>query len=117
MKISIHGKEVVIKDQVRKVVQSILSVKNYIGTVASTEPHAALAWTGVLIILPVSLLTLDALCCADCCLWQVIANPITQDDDAMDGLEYISELLVRCKVTEDTYRENLACTLAASNSR
>ncbi|KKZ62642.1 hypothetical protein EMCG_03052 [[Emmonsia] crescens] len=98
MKISIHGKEVVIKDQVRKVVQSILSVKNYIGTVASTEPHAALAWTGVLIILP------------------VIANPITQDDDAMEGLEYISELLVRCKVTEDTYRENLACTLAASYS-
>ncbi|OJD19429.1 hypothetical protein AJ78_00603 [Emergomyces pasteurianus Ep9510] len=98
MKISIHGKDVVIRDQVRKVVQSILSVKDYIGTVASTEPHAALAWTGVLILLP------------------VIAHPITQDDDALDGLEYISELLVRCKVTEDTYRENLACTLAASNS-
>ncbi|KLJ11401.1 hypothetical protein EMPG_09706 [Blastomyces silverae] len=98
MKVSIHGKDVVIRDQVRKVVHSILSVKDYIGTVASVEPHAALAWTGVMIILP------------------AIANPITQDDDAMEGLEYISELLVRCKVTEDTYRENLACTLAASSS-
>ncbi|PGH10423.1 hypothetical protein GX51_00182 [Blastomyces parvus] len=99
MKISIHGKDVVIRDQVRKVVHSILSVKDYISTVASVEPHAALAWTGVMSILP------------------AIANPITQDDDAMEGLEYISELLVRCKVTEDTYRENLACTLVASSSR
>ncbi|EEQ83837.2 WD domain-containing protein [Blastomyces dermatitidis ER-3] len=98
MRISIHGKDVVIKDQVRKVVHSILSVKDYIGTVASVEPHAALVWTGVMIILP------------------AIANPITQDDDAMEGIEYISELLVRCKVMEDTYRENLACTLAASSS-
>ncbi|OAX84576.1 hypothetical protein ACJ72_01054 [Emergomyces africanus] len=98
MKISLNGKDVVIRDQVRKVVQSILSAKGYIGTLASTEPHAALAWTGVMILLP------------------VIAHPITQDDDALEGLEYISELLVRCKVTEDTYRENLACTLSASNS-
>ncbi|OJD26863.1 hypothetical protein ACJ73_01743 [Blastomyces percursus] len=93
----LEQRNVVIRDQVRKFVHSILSVKDYIGTVASVEPHAAVAWTGVMIILP------------------AIANPITQDDDAAEGLEYISELLVRCKVTEDTYHENLACTLAASS--
>lgn len=54
MKISIHGKDVVIRDQARKVVHSILSVKDYIGSIAFAEPHAALAWAGILIILPVS---------------------------------------------------------------
>ncbi|EDN02269.1 predicted protein [Histoplasma mississippiense (nom. inval.)] len=97
MKISIHGKDVVIRDQARKVVHSILSVKDYIGSIAFAEPHAALAWAGILIILP------------------VITNPITQAEYGTEGLEYISELLVRCKVTEDTYRENLACVLATSS--
>ncbi|KAL2371226.1 hypothetical protein RJZ57_004350 [Blastomyces gilchristii] len=31
-------------------------------------------------------------------------NAITQDGEAMDGLEFISELLVRCKVREDVIR-------------
>ncbi|EGC40965.1 conserved hypothetical protein [Histoplasma capsulatum var. duboisii H88] len=97
MKISIHGKDVVIRDKARKVVHSILSVKDYIGSIAFAEPHAALAWAGILIILP------------------VITNPITQAEYGTEGLEYISELLVRCKVTEDTYRENLACVLATSS--
>ena len=34
---------------------------------------------------------------------QILLNPVTQDDDAMAGLEYISALLLRCKVIEDTY--------------
>ena len=34
---------------------------------------------------------------------QVLLNPVTQDDDAMEGLGYVSELLLRCKVIEDTY--------------
>ncbi|EER45012.1 predicted protein [Histoplasma capsulatum H143] len=97
MKISIHGKDVVIRDKARKVVHSILSVKDYIGSIAFAEPHAALAWAGILIILP------------------VITNPITQAEYGTEGLEYISELLVRCKVMEDTYRENLACVLATSS--
>lgn len=37
---------------------------------------------------------------------KLVRNPITQFDDATDGLGYISELLVRCRLIEDTY--NLA---------
>ncbi|KAF4631978.1 hypothetical protein G7Y89_g6154 [Cudoniella acicularis] len=85
IKITVSGKEVVVKDQVRKIVTAILSAKDFIGSVVSSEPHAALAWAGVLIALP------------------VLLNPVTQDDDAMKGLAYISDLLVRWKVTEDTY--------------
>lgn len=34
---------------------------------------------------------------------QVLLKPFAQYDDAMEGLGYISDLLVRCKVTEDTF--------------
>ncbi|OCK75173.1 hypothetical protein K432DRAFT_274329, partial [Lepidopterella palustris CBS 459.81] len=85
LKIVVSGKEVVVKEQVRKVVHAILSAKDFIGSAVSAEPHAALAWAGVLVVLP------------------ILLNPVTQDDDAMEGLGYISDLLIRCKVTEDTY--------------
>jgi uncharacterized protein YlzI (FlbEa/FlbD family) len=55
LKITVSGKEVVVKDQVRKVVYAILSAKDFIGSAVSSEPHAALAWAGVLVILPVGI--------------------------------------------------------------
>lgn len=39
---------------------------------------------------------------------KVFLNAVTKDDDAMKGLEDISDLLVRCKVREDTYRRRIA---------
>jgi hypothetical protein len=49
----VSGKEVIVKEQVRKVVHAILSAKDYVGSAVIPEPHAALAWAGVLVILPV----------------------------------------------------------------
>lgn len=54
LKVSVGKKEVIVNEQVRKVVYAILSVKDFIGSAVSAEPHAALAWAGVLVILPVS---------------------------------------------------------------
>jgi hypothetical protein len=34
---------------------------------------------------------------------QLLSNPVTQVEDAKDGLEYISDLLIRYKVVEITY--------------
>jgi hypothetical protein len=53
LKIIVGGKEVVVKEQVGKVVHTILSVMDFIRVAVSVEPHAALAWAGVLVILPV----------------------------------------------------------------
>lgn len=102
-----NGKEVIVKEQVGKVVRAILSVKDFIRSAVSTEPHAALAWAGVLVILPVSiymqiLFHFSMLTSA----LQILVNPVTQDDNAMEGLGYISELLLRCKVIEITYRKS-----------
>jgi hypothetical protein len=55
LKITVDKKEVVVRDQVRKAAQAILSAKDFIGTAISSGPHASLAWAGVLVILPVSI--------------------------------------------------------------
>lgn len=55
LKITLQGREIVVREQVRKIVQAILSAKDFIGSAVSAEPQAALAWVGVLVILPVSI--------------------------------------------------------------
>lgn len=55
LKFTVSGVEVDVREQVRKVVHAILCAKDFIGVAISAEPHASLAWAGVLIILPVTI--------------------------------------------------------------
>jgi hypothetical protein len=55
LKITVGGKEVIVKELVSKIVSVIISTKDFISSAVSAEPHAALAWAGVLVILPVSI--------------------------------------------------------------
>jgi hypothetical protein len=55
LKISVNWKEVVVREQIRKVVHTILCAKDFIGPAISVEPHAALVWAGVLVVLPVGI--------------------------------------------------------------
>jgi hypothetical protein len=57
LKLTLGGREVVVKEQIRKVVNMIISAKDLIGLAVSADPHAALAWAGVLVVLPVSTYT------------------------------------------------------------
>ena len=43
-----------IEDPACKAIHMIIAFQGIIGDVASVEPHAALAWTGVVTLLPVS---------------------------------------------------------------
>jgi hypothetical protein len=43
-----------IKDPACKAIHMIIAYQGIIGDIVSVEPHAALAWTGVVAILPVS---------------------------------------------------------------
>jgi hypothetical protein len=54
LKIKVKGKEIVVAEQIRKTILVVLSAKDFIGSAVSAEPHAALAWAGVCLILPVS---------------------------------------------------------------
>lgn len=55
LKISVGGKEVVVKELVGKIVSVVISAKSFISSAVSAEPHAALAWAGILVVLPVSI--------------------------------------------------------------
>ncbi|RAH68755.1 uncharacterized protein BO66DRAFT_121094 [Aspergillus aculeatinus CBS 121060] len=44
-----------IGNHVQRIVQIVLSVKDVISQAVSAEPHASLAWAGVLVVLPVSI--------------------------------------------------------------
>jgi N-terminal domain of NWD NACHT-NTPase len=54
LKFTIRKTEVSVKKQVEKIAGVILFAKHFISAAASTEPHAALAWAGISILLPVS---------------------------------------------------------------
>ncbi|OJJ66823.1 hypothetical protein ASPBRDRAFT_200451 [Aspergillus brasiliensis CBS 101740] len=77
LKIRISGKEVEVRKQVRRVVGGILSVKDIISAAVSAEPHVSIAWAGVLFLL------------------DPLAKSFHQDEDALDGFQAVSDLMVR----------------------
>lgn len=54
LKLTVGGKEIVVREKIRSAIHAVLSVKDFITTAVSSEPHAALAWAGVLVLLSVS---------------------------------------------------------------
>ena len=53
------GEETVeIKAQVDRIVKAVLYAKDFVSNAASSDPHVALAWTGVCMLLPVCLIDL-----------------------------------------------------------
>ena len=50
---SIGGKRIVVREAVLKTINAISKSKDIISLALSAEPHAALAWSGVMAILPV----------------------------------------------------------------
>ncbi|KAL2836945.1 hypothetical protein BJY01DRAFT_221446 [Aspergillus pseudoustus] len=83
--VTFGGKEIVIRDQVRRVVQTVIAAKDVVSAAIVVEPHAAIAWAGVLLILP------------------LVANPVKQGEDVAEGLEVISDLLLRCRFMENVH--------------
>ena len=51
----VAGKTIVLHEQVNRVVRIIMFAKDFVSSAVNAEPHAALAWTGVCLLLPVSI--------------------------------------------------------------
>lgn len=51
----VAGKKIVLQEQVDKIVRIIMFAKDFVSSAVNAEPHAALAWTGVCMLLPVSI--------------------------------------------------------------
>jgi hypothetical protein len=106
----VGGREIIVKDQVRRIIHAILSVKDFISSAVSSEPHAALAWAGILVLLNVScpnMLFYHAKSGVALMLTypQPVSKAITQEEDAIEGFEQISNLLVRYRLLESTHVE------------
>ncbi|KAJ0417656.1 hypothetical protein BJY00DRAFT_315767 [Aspergillus carlsbadensis] len=97
--ITIGGNRLSIKEQGRRAIHAILSVKDSISLVITTEPHAAIAWAGVLLLLG------------------PIARSFTQEEDSIDGFERIAGLLVRYRVIECTHIEAASGQSAPSSTQ
>ncbi|XDG06280.1 hypothetical protein ABKA04_005895 [Annulohypoxylon sp. FPYF3050] len=82
---SVGSNKIAVRDQVRKVIGFIVSAKDLVASAISSEPHAALAWAGVMFIFP------------------LLNEMLQKDVDALNGFDDITTILVRCKVIEDGY--------------
>lgn len=80
-------KTVEVKAQLDRIVKAVLFAKDFVSSAVGTEPHAALAWAGVCMLLP------------------LLLHPTIQQKALMEGLDYISSLIVRFTVIERVYRQ------------
>ena len=86
-KFQLGERSVELKTQVDRIVKAILFAKDFISPAVSAEPHAALAWAGVCMLLP------------------LLLNPDIQKNALVEGLDYISSLVVRFTTIERLYHK------------
>ena len=55
------GRKVVLHEQFDKFIRIVIFAKDFVSSAVNAEPHAALAWTGVCVLLPVSIEKLHGL--------------------------------------------------------
>ncbi|KAF5708118.1 WD domain-containing protein [Fusarium mundagurra] len=78
----IGDRKIVIREQVKTILDFLTTFKGVIGAAAAAEPSASLAWTGVMAALP------------------FLDNIVKQDESAADGFERISFIMVRYALLE-----------------
>ncbi|KAJ5725089.1 uncharacterized protein N7483_006446 [Penicillium malachiteum] len=85
-RVQVGGHTVDVSGQFDKAVKIVLAVKDYVSSAVNSEPHAALAWAGVCIFLP------------------LLLNPSEQKIAARDGLEALPFAVRRLRVMERLIR-------------
>lgn len=88
--------QIVLRDQVKRIVSAVIFAKDFIASAVSTDPHLSLAWAGVSLFLP------------------LLSNPTAQESDLLDGIDLISSIVCRFMATEQIYRES--CLTAKSTA-
>ena len=53
--VTVAGRKVVLQEQMDKFIQIVMFAKDFVSSTVSAEPHAALAWAGICVLLPVSI--------------------------------------------------------------
>ena len=55
-KLRVGDNQILIRDQIGKVVKVVAAAKDFVGAALASDPHAALAWAGICTLLPVNYL-------------------------------------------------------------
>ncbi|KAF7888284.1 uncharacterized protein EAF02_002825 [Botrytis sinoallii] len=93
-KIRVGSATVEVRDALNKVAKAAQYAQSFVGSLVSGEPHAAMAWAGLSLFLP------------------LLINAAEQPKALTKGVEYVSELLCRFSVTERLYQEKIRDALA-----
>ena len=87
-----------LKAQVNKIVKTVIWAQGFVSSAVSADPHSALAWAGVSLLLP------------------LLLNSTSQNKALVDGLDYISTLIARFTVIERTYQQYKSTRSTSSES-
>ncbi|KAJ5708392.1 hypothetical protein N7488_008193 [Penicillium malachiteum] len=102
--ISNEGKKTILSHNVDfkafllKSVTFIQQTQSFISTAIASDPHASLAWAGALLILP------------------ILTRTVTGETEAVEGFNYASRVLTRCRAIEENYFSRKAYLESKSNS-
>ncbi|CCD53689.1 hypothetical protein BofuT4_P137340.1 [Botrytis cinerea T4] len=88
-KIRVGSATVEVRDALNKVAKAAQYAQSFVGSLVSGEPHAAMAWAGLSLFLP------------------LLINAAEQPKGLAKGVEYVSELLCRFSVIERLYQEQI----------
>ncbi|KAL9076312.1 MAG: hypothetical protein Q9161_001028 [Pseudevernia consocians] len=86
---NVGDKTVEVKAQVDRIVKAVLYAKDFVSSAVGSEPHAALAWAGVCVLLPQEALA--------------------------EGLDQISNMILCYKVYEETHSQEMAPTATTAS--
>ncbi|TGO39883.1 hypothetical protein BHYA_0046g00370 [Botrytis hyacinthi] len=97
-KIRVGSATMEVRDALNKVAKAAQYAQSFVGSLVSGEPHAAMAWAGLSLFLP------------------LLINAAEQPKALTKGVEYVSELLCRFSVTERLYQEQIRDALAIATT-
>lgn len=102
--LSIGGKSLHVREQGDKIIKFVLWSKDAIGPAVTCEPHAALAYVGVSLLLPVSTqLSPVQIVTINMIEWQLFTASLEQNKQMIDGLAKIANLLSLYKIRLEQY--------------
>ncbi|KAL5357408.1 hypothetical protein BJX96DRAFT_172493 [Aspergillus floccosus] len=98
LELQIGSHSINIQNEFRRMAHGVIFVKDVVSSAVSSEPHASLAWAGVLMGL------------------NLFLNPIAQEEKAANGLSFTTDLMVRYRLIEQAHREEAVRARDASEA-
>lgn len=104
------GREIEVRKCFDKAVNAVLLVNDVVSPALSSEPHAAIAWAGICVLLPVCIRFVAMLYMILLIVTQFLVNSTQQRDADVQGIATITVIICRSKVVGSVYAETTVVT-------